>query len=130
MNTVQLLFVKACRNPATLNWQRQNYYDISTESTLLYLNLVTFQVLAAVSMNVNVLHDVTPCSVVEIGRRFRGSMDLRNVCQFVQDYMAQHSTRQSSKKINTFIFCCAEILLLITKFFVLVIFSQRMKCTH
>jgi hypothetical protein len=68
-------------------------------------------------MNMIILYDDVPCSLIETGRRFRGSMDLWNVCQFLQDYMAQHSTRQPSQKRDTFIFSPAEILWLITKVF-------------
>jgi hypothetical protein len=62
-------------------------------------------------MNMIILYDDVPC------RRFRGSMDLWNVCQFLQDYMAQHYISQPSQKRNTFIFSPAEILCLITKVF-------------
>jgi hypothetical protein len=47
-------------------------------------------------MNVTVLWDVAPCSLVEIERRFTGAYCFHQQGgQFLRDYTAQHPTRQS-----------------------------------
>jgi hypothetical protein len=61
-----------------------------------FVCIVRFQVLMAASMNVIIFWDVAPYSLVEIYRRFRCTYCLWNVGQFLSDYTAQKSRRQSS----------------------------------